>query len=217
MEEKSARMRTRNNDLKDREDGLAPLWGCVLIGGKSSRMGQPKHLMKHPSGLSWLEVTVRKLSPYVEKVLVAGKGDLPDSLNIDRIDDEAGLVGPLAGLVGAMRQYPGVSWLLTACDMPMITEDSIRWLIAERSRECSAVIPQLTEDKSRVEPLFACYECSCLSLLEDIAQKQSLRISDIRHYENVCQVVIPAKLQHSWTNLNTPDDVLKCKFEASEE
>ena len=32
----------------------APLLACVLIGGKSSRMGQPKHLLNQ-AGCSWLE------------------------------------------------------------------------------------------------------------------------------------------------------------------
>ena len=36
-----------------------PVWGCVLIGGRSRRMGRPKHLIE-AGGCSWLERTVQE-------------------------------------------------------------------------------------------------------------------------------------------------------------
>ncbi len=197
-----------NLGAEDNTGRLPSLWGCILIGGKSSRMGQPKHLLPHPGGVSWLEATVKKLQSFVERIIVAGSGDLPAGLSfLDRIEDEVGLVGPLAGLISAMKQYPGVSWLLTACDMPLITEESVEWLVAQRSLSCRAVIPQLSEKNSRGEPLFACYENSCLPLLEDMVLKQCLKISNIRLYNDVCLVTVPPGLRSSWTNVNTPADV----------
>ena len=74
----------------------APVWGCVLIGGRSSRMGVPKHLLEQ-NGRTWIERTVAILRQQVEQVVIAGSGDLPAVLaNLPRVDDVSGLGGPLA-------------------------------------------------------------------------------------------------------------------------
>ena len=56
-----------------------PVWGCVLIGGRSRRMGRPKHLIE-AGGCSWLERTVTLLGHCVEQVVIAGPGDVPATL-----------------------------------------------------------------------------------------------------------------------------------------
>ena len=73
-----------------REHGRTPVWGCVLIGGKSSRMGTPKHLLE-TAGRTWIERTVAVLRGRVEQVVIAGAGALPAALaEMIRVDDEIG-------------------------------------------------------------------------------------------------------------------------------
>ncbi len=187
---------------------LPPLWACILIGGQSSRMGQAKHLIKHPSGKTWLEETVQSLAPYVENIVIAGKGDVPVSLShVKRIDDYPGVVGPLAGIIGATTIYPDVSWLLIACDMPLVTEKAIKWLCDKRRIECLAIVPKQQGGKGFVEPLFACYESQCGILFQKIIADGSLKISDVCNYEGVCVERVPLEMEQSWTNVNTPQDV----------
>lgn len=189
---------------------LSPLWACVLIGGKSSRMGQPKHLIKHPSGQTWLEEAVEQLKPYVENVVIAGSGEVPDNLSyIKRVDDYPDVVGPLAGIMGAASIYPEVSWLLIACDMPLISDKALQWLTDKRRVECAAVIPKQQGGKGFVEPLFACYESQCEPLFQEIIASGSLKISDICKFEGVCTEIVPTELEQSWTNANTPEDIKK--------
>ena len=83
-----------------------PLLACVLIGGKSSRMGQPKHLLNQ-AGHSWLERIVRTLSPFVDEVFLAGSGQVPAALTrLTRLSDVNGVQGPLAGILAALRHRP---------------------------------------------------------------------------------------------------------------
>jgi len=80
-----------------------PIWGCVLIGGRSSRMGQPKHLLLQ-EGTTWLERAVSKLTAKVEQVVISGSGSIPASLtDLSRVPDAPGLAGPLAGILAVMR------------------------------------------------------------------------------------------------------------------
>ena len=184
-----------------------PVWACVLIGGKSSRMGQPKHLLRADGGRTWLELTVARLQPLVEEVVLVGAGHIPPELSdLVRVPDVPGVAGPLAGILAAMRWQPGVSWLLVACDMPLLTEEAIRWLLDARRPGRWAVIPRRSRD-SHVEPLLACYDRRCLIWFEELRLTGSLRIGMVARRPQVHSPVIPAGYLPAWNNVNTPQEL----------
>jgi molybdopterin-guanine dinucleotide biosynthesis protein A len=184
-----------------------PVWGCVLIGGRSSRMGRPKHLLEDQSGVTWLERTVRLLRPFVADVVLSGKGEVPKSLNgLIRLPDIQGVAGPLSGILAAMRWRPAVSWLLVACDMPDISEDAVRWLLARRRPGVLGTVPRLREG-GPVEPLLAHYDCRCLPLLEGLVRTGCLRIGMVAANANVETPVVPEHIRMSWRNVNTIEDL----------
>ena len=185
-----------------------PVWGCVLIGGKSKRMGRPKHLIERDSS-TWLEQTVRKLAPLVEQVVISGQGQLPDSMiHLPRIPDAPGLAGPLSGILAIMRFQPAVSWLVMACDLPAVEVDSLHWLLEQRRPGIRAVLPDLEGD-GRIEPLLAWYDYRCRMLLEEIAASGSLRISQLAGQQGVFHFQPPREMHGSWRNVNTPEELNK--------
>ncbi len=114
-----------------------PVWACVLIGGKSSRMGQPKHLLRDREGRTWLENIVDSIKPLVTGVVFSGKGEVPLALqNTLRLPDIPGVVGPMNGILSAGRWQPYVSWILIACDMPEVSGKGVDWLLSDRSPGC---------------------------------------------------------------------------------
>lgn len=190
-------------------DGIwraAPVWACVLIGGRSSRMGRPKHLLEKSGGRTWLEDTVEILRPHVERVVLAGQGEIPSSLrDLTRIADVPDVIGPLAGILAAMRWQPDVTWLLVACDMPSLTSAAVQWLLDRRGPGRWAVIPRRSAG-SHVEPLFACYDRRCRTLFEELRLSGSLKIGIIAHNVNVYRPVIPEQYLQAWDNINTPSE-----------
>jgi len=184
-----------------------PLCGAVLIGGASTRMGRPKHLIKRADGRSWLEYLISLLEPLVTEVVVSGAGELPDSLRgMERVDDLTGVGGPLAGIGALLRKRPFVTWLICACDMPYITSASVEWLLAQRKRGVAAVVPRNPET-SRSEPLFAWYDYRSSSLVEDLIAAGSSRISELCRHERIYQPEIPRSWTGCWRNINYPDQV----------
>jgi molybdopterin-guanine dinucleotide biosynthesis protein A len=180
-----------------------PVWGCVLIGGRSSRMGQPKHLLTDRHGTTWLERTVHLLQPLVTDLVLSGKGEVPECMqDIIRLPDIPGVVGPLSGILAAMRRYPSVSWLLVACDMPDIQEDAVRWLLSRRRPGVWGTVPRLQEG-GPVEPLLAHYDFRCAALFEDLARTDCLRIGMVAENTGVETPLIPVWLRSSWRNVNT--------------
>ncbi|MGX9727408.1 MAG: molybdopterin-guanine dinucleotide biosynthesis protein B [Candidatus Electronema sp. VV] len=182
-----------------------PVWGCVLIGGKSSRMGRPKHLLPQ-GGRTWLEQAVEKLVPFVGQVVISGSGLIPDALaDLPRVPDAPGLAGPLAGIVAVMRWQPAVSWLVMACDLPDAQPESLRWLLEQRGPGIRAVLPDLGAG-GRLEPLLAWYDFRCRPLLENIAASGSLRLHRLAEQEGICRAQPPAQLRGFWRNVNTPEE-----------
>lgn len=186
----------------------APVWGCVLIGGKSRRMGRAKHLLEQ-GGQTWIERTVRLLSAAVEQVVIAGSGDLPQSLaDMPRVEDVPEIGGPLAGILAAFRNYPQVSWLMVACDLPEMEAAALQWLLEWKRQGMLAVMPDLAAD-GRLEPLLAYYDRRCRPLLETMAASGQRRLSHLGSMDGVITPQPPSSLRHCWRNVNTPQELAR--------
>lgn len=186
-----------------------PLWACILIGGRSSRMGQPKHLltMQKASTESWIERTVRLVQPLVDGLVVSGRGELPLSLeHLQRIPDIPGVAGPLTGVLSAMRWQPGISWLVIACDMPFISSESINWLLKGRGPGSWGRLPRLS-GSDFCEPLFSWYDGRAAHLLEDQLLTGNLRVGKIGKHHKIDNPIIPENLRPAWQNVNTPEQL----------
>jgi molybdopterin-guanine dinucleotide biosynthesis protein A len=192
--------------ISEEQEKVTPVWGCILIGGKSSRMGVPKHLIQE-NGQTWIERTVAMLRRELEQVVIAGDGALPPSLAEElRVDDVAGLAGPLAGILAAFRGYPQASWLVVACDLPGMQQEALRWLLACRQPGVLAVMPELAGD-GRIEPLLAYYDQGCRPLLEELAASGCRRLNRLQAASGVVTPQPPLSLRACWRNVNTPEDL----------
>lgn len=184
-----------------------PTWACILIGGKSSRMGQPKHLIRTDTGQTWLEKIVETVRSHVAGLVVAGGGSLPDSVsNIVQLQDYPHMEGPCAGIFAAFRYNPAVAWLVVACDMPEIESSAVAWLLGQRRFGRPAVLPRL-QGSRYPEPLFAWYGSSCAAHLEVMHARNIRRIGEIAAQAAVCQPVVPPHLASCWTNVNRPEQI----------
>lgn len=183
------------------------IWACVLIGGKSSRMGEPKHLLSHKGGQTWLERNIGLVKEKVAGIAISGGGELPaDLLHYPRVQDIPGVQGPLTGLISATRWMPDVSWLVCACDLPAVTVEAIDWLLSDRRPGCWAKIPRLNGQQSG-EPLLARYEPQCGPLFEAMGRSGSFSLHRIFSNDKVDLVEVPAGLEESWRNVNTPTEL----------
>lgn len=195
--------------LQGLEQKLAarPVWACILMGGRSSRMGRPKHLLLDEAGRTWLERTVRTVQPQVAGVVLSGRGEIPAALDsLPRLADIPEVGGPLTGILSAMRWQPDVSWLFLACDMPEVTAEAVAWLLGERKVGRWGAVPRRAGQK-RLEPLFAGYEPQCAALFERLGAAGIRRIGRIADFEKISVVRIPDHLEASWQNINTPEEL----------
>ena len=143
-------------------EGLAGVCGVVLCGGESSRMGRDKATLAI-GGRTMLERAVGCLESVVgSTVLAVGSTRRYDELDLPRVFDRAGDVGPAAGIRAALAQVDAEWFGVLACDMPRVDSELFEALLSRARREeldcCFAVA-----EGDLPEPVCAVYHRRCLA------------------------------------------------------
>jgi molybdopterin-guanine dinucleotide biosynthesis protein A len=183
-----------------------PVCAGILIGGRSRRMGGPKHLLR-VGGLTWLEKITDTVRPFASQIVVLGSGDVPPTMrSLPRLPDVPERRGPLAGMLAAMRWQPGSTWLFVACDLPMISGEALQWLLDQRAPGVWATLPRLAGAPGP-EPLLAHYDWRAAPLLEHCSAP-----ADLAHHPAVILPTPPAAIADAWRNFNTAADLKLLKW-----
>ena len=181
------------------------LWGAVLVGGASSRMGRSKARLEH-GGRSFTAIVAAALWPHVFGVVAVGAGELPaDAGPLPRLDDVPGIAGPLGGVLAALRHRPRCAWIVAACDLPLLDDAAVGWLRSQRAPDRAAILPRLAA--SGVEPLCGLYEPAALALLEALAARGERALQGLARESTVATPSPPEALARAWRNVNTPEDL----------
>ncbi len=139
--------------------------GFILAGGASTRMGRDKALLEL-AGLPLLRRAAGLIEPLVSAVTVVGPPSKYAGLWPQILPDDAPGLGPLGGIVTALRASATEWSLIVSCDMPYLAPEWIEYLLA-RAVNCrgDAVMPLTTDEagRPRPEPLCAVYHRRCLA------------------------------------------------------
>ena len=108
--------------------------GLVLVGGKSQRMGKDKGLINY-HGLPQREYVYKLLSNFTESTFMSCRPDQEDEFNenFNTLPDSISGLGPFGALVSAFREYPNHAWIVVACDIPMVNQNTISQLVGGRN------------------------------------------------------------------------------------
>ncbi len=114
---------------------IPPLFGLVLAGGKSTRMGTDKSLLKYHGNASQIEFGFNLLSQYCENSFLSVNESQAknDQYYLPKIQDTFLGLGPMGGILSAFQKYPDSAWLTVACDMPFLSETSLNQLVVNRN------------------------------------------------------------------------------------
>lgn len=144
-------------EIEDRNSQIK-LFGLVLSGGRSTRMGQDKGIIQYYD-LPQRERIYNFLAQVCEKTFLSIRKEQESEISerISTIIDRDEYKGPFNGLLSAHYTYPKAAWLVLACDLPLIDMNSINLLITERDRDKNATA-FATRKSGLPEPLAAIWE-----------------------------------------------------------
>jgi molybdopterin-guanine dinucleotide biosynthesis protein A len=187
----------------------APLYGLVLAGGASRRMGRDKAALAlhgQPQ-LHWARELLLRHCPQVFVSIRAGQQDDPVRRGLPAIVDGHEDAGPIAGIAAAQAAQPECAWLVLACDLPFVDDDCIARLVA--ARDGRPVVAYASSHDGRPEPLCAIYEpASRAGVLAAIDSGRNCpRKFILSTGVALLQQADPAALE----NVNTPDELLRAQ------
>ena len=191
-----------------------PVFGLVLAGGESRRMGQDKALLSR-DGRSQLAHVVGLLDNVVDEVFVSTRRDQrgdPERSRYRQIVDRFEGIGPVAGILSAFEEHPHADWLIVACDLPNIDVGTLQFLLDSASSEHAFTAYRSSYD-GLPEPLCALYRADAATTVARfvdegiICPRKILIRSDTR--------LLDQPDPRSLDNINTPEDLADSVLEAA--
>lgn len=141
------------------ETQRSPLLGLVLTGGKSTRMGRDKATLDY-HGRPQREYLTDLLANYTDEVFWSVndvQGAELARTGQPVIQDTFLGLGPMGGLLSAFQQRPDAAWLVVACDLPLLSAQSLDVLVTNRNRSKLATA-FMDPDNRFPEPLISIWE-----------------------------------------------------------
>lgn len=183
-----------------------PVFGLVLAGGRSRRMGSDKAALV-TNGETQLGRAVALLGRHLEQVFVstsAAQADDPVRREFPRIIDRYEDLGPVAGILSAMHEHPSHAWLVLACDLPNIDDETISYLLASASNEHPATAFRSVND-DLPEPLCALYRPAARAIIDGFVDDGIKCPRKMLINSPTCLLTQP--VPGALHNINTPDDL----------
>lgn len=181
----------------------------VLAGGASRRMGQDKAFVKY-QGTPMIERTLsvaRRFSKNI--VIIANKPGDFKKFDEPVYPDIIPGMGPLSGLYTGFEVTGARELLLLACDMPLISENVMEFILLCAERPGDAVLPLVG---GREQGLFGIYRISAIEKFAERIEKTEIQFNEFRMgldksyiTEDELKNIEPGL--ESFINVNRPEDL----------
>ncbi|GAB6098266.1 molybdenum cofactor guanylyltransferase [Halanaerocella petrolearia] len=184
----------------------------ILAGGKSTRMGFDKQLLKVNQTRLLGLVTSKLEEEFEEIIIVSNYPEYYSDFNYRVVSDEIPNRGPLSGIHVGLKRASSKYVYFLACDMPYINLDYIRFMKAEvKEKDIAACV---TEIEDKVEPFNAFYAQDIISEIEDYLLAEGRALYSLLerldcYYINEEQARRFSSNWNMFLNLNTKEDLLR--------
>ena len=177
--------------------------GLVLSGGESTRMKENKSLLVYHQQMQWLHLYQLLQTHCPETYISCTQGNAHLFSEKKIIIDQVIGYGPLSGIISALLRHKNKAWLIVACDLPLLDESTLSYLIQER--DPSKIATAYYNDESGfLEPLVTIYEPKALPvLLNMLAQGYTCPRKMLM--QNDIKIVKPLN-HHALKNINYPEE-----------
>ncbi|MCK0159570.1 NTP transferase domain-containing protein [Allomuricauda sp. F6463D] len=140
------------------DTGTPKLFGLVLSGGTSARMGKDKGLVDY-HGIPQREYVYHLLMQFCDDVFLSVRQDQATEVpeGFKTIVDQNNCKGPFNGILSAHNLYIDSAWLVVACDLPFMDSETLGQLIAHRNSKKFATT-FANQETGLPEPLVCVWE-----------------------------------------------------------
>lgn len=184
---------------------MTALFGLVLAGGRSTRMQADKAALAYGARPQLAEA-YELVARHVDRAWISVRADQADeplrASYAQIVDGDLGQ-GPVAGIIAAQARHPGTAWLVVACDLPQLDDETLDDLVRQRDPARMATAFVSAHDRLP-EPLCAIYEPASRSAI--LAQVAAGRNCPRRFLMDHDAKLLAPRHARALDNANTPDD-----------
>ena len=185
---------------------IPPLYGLVLAGGKSQRMGKDKGQIDYhgkPQRLFMADI----LNEICDETFLSVRSSKNEAATeYPFLEDTFYDLGPFGAIASAFRHRPNAAWLVIACDLPLLDLETLDFLV--KNRNPSAIATAFNSPVNEFpEPLISIWEPrSYPILLQFLAQgfscpRKVLINSDVK--------LVDAPEGQKLMNVNRPEELVE--------
>jgi cyclic pyranopterin monophosphate synthase len=179
-----------------------PVYGLVLTGGKSQRMGTDKALIDY-KGKPHAEYIFDILENHCDEVYLSARQDQWKGTSLQHLpaitDKYPGTIG---GMLSAFEAFPEVNWVIVACDLVHFNEKTLLKLLSEASSEVSTCFRH--KENGFPEPLCAFYRPGVREFFS-AALKNDIRCP-VKVLKNLNVKLLDQDSEIDLANINTPEE-----------
>jgi molybdopterin-guanine dinucleotide biosynthesis protein A len=191
---------------------MRDLTGFVLAGGRSSRMGEEKALLRL-GGRTLLERALEKAREVAASVHIAGPAERFAAYG-EVVEDVYPGRGPLGAIHAALSASRTELNLMLAADMPFVEAEFLRRLAAEAER-CGAVVT-VPRGGGGLQPLCAVYRRSFAAVAQAALEQGENKIDRLFAPPTTRVVEVGREPgfafgEGMFDNLNTPEDAARAQ------
>ncbi len=168
----------------------------ILAGGKSSRMGKNKALLKINNKYI-IEIIAEKLRKITPNIFISSNSLDLDFLPYKKIEDIIKNCGPICGIYSALKNLPYEKIIITPCDSPFIPIDIFKMLLQQNTNTWISY-------KKRINPLIGIYYKTITSIIKQHIDNKNFKLLHLSPYFKIINIKnLP---EYTFLNINYPED-----------
>jgi len=198
---------------KDTPSFITNVTGLILLGGKSSRYGSNKALVRL-DGVPLVERVVSVMKSIFHRVILLTNTPKEYShLQLPMVEDLIKGFGPMGGIYTGLMTMEDTAGFFVACDMPFLNSKLIRHMV-EVKGDFDAVVPRMDW---MLEPLHALYSKKCLPAIQEAIGRDEHQILKcfarmrVRYVDKEELRLYDQDLR-SFFNINKPQDLPEARL-----
>ena len=180
----------------------------ILAGGKSTRMGENKTLLKI-NGERMTDRLIRQFEDFPELTVSCAKNNSKDFTNVRTVTDENDGIGPIEGIRRILSQSQYDHVFICAGDMPYVTAKLAKYLAQFISSDNDAIV---IADEDHIHPLCAIYKKSVLPVIDEVINENNYRIREVLKRVRTLYIDISLSCfdKKVLKNVNTKEEYFEC-------
>ncbi|GGB57962.1 molybdenum cofactor guanylyltransferase [Shewanella inventionis] len=177
----------------------------ILAGGMARRMGGNDKGLVDLNGQAMICHTIDKLSKQVDRIMINANRNQAEYEQWGYSvfsDQQSGYLGPLAGMVTALKQTQAEYLLVVPCDCPMLPEDLVQRLLTALIAQNADIA--VASDGEREQPVVLLLKPYLVTSMQAFLDAGERKI-DFWYRQHTVAVASFADQPNAFVNVNTPE------------